>query len=356
MQVSRQIVQNLLSAWTRGLDSIQFGLLREARAQERTIDATQSQQEASMTSVVLIANPTSGSYLPNAHNIATIVTNLQSRGWQVELKLTQAGGDAAQIAREAVAQHVDIVVAIGGDGTIHEVIQELAGSKTALGILPSGTVNVWAREAGIPLDLLHASHVLFEGQIREIDLGKINDHYFLLMVGIGLDGEVAQAIEKRPAKRLGVLGYLLMAAWLGIRYPAFRVVMRMGSRAIKINALQVIVGNTQLYGGMLKYTWLAKCDDGQLDVCVVRKRGPLGRLLVIGDFLRGSKQRSQWVRYETGSEIKLYTRKAIAIQVDGEPIGYTTTGATPTVITVVPRALRVVVPQTLSADLFSTQE
>lgn len=311
-------------------------------------------EEQSPKKIVLIVNPTAGSYLPNSHNIAATISNLKEYGWHAELKLTEKSGDAACIAREAVEQHIDIVVAIGGDGTIHEVIQELAGSETALGVLPSGTVNVWAREVGIPLDIVQAGHVLYEGQIRRIDLGQINEEYFLLMVGIGIDGEITKAIEKRPVKRLGIIGYLLMAAWLGFRYPAFRIIIRMNDRAIKLKALQVIIGNTQLYGGALKYTWRARCDDGLIDICVVRKRSNvLGRVLVILDFLLGRKQRSQWVRYETGSEIKLYTRKAIAIQVDGEPFGSTSTGRHPTILRVIPNALKVVVPRTLPTDLFS---
>jgi YegS/Rv2252/BmrU family lipid kinase len=308
------------------------------------------------TSAVLIANPTSGSYLPNAQHIANIVTHLKAHGWNAELKLTEHYGDAARIAHEAVAQKMDIVVTIGGDGTIHEVIQELAGSNTALGVLPCGTINVWAREVGIPLDIIQASEILLNGQIRQIDLGQINDQYFLLMVGIGVDGEVTQAIEKRPAKRLGVIGYLLVAAWLGIHYPDFQAILTINNRAIKINALQVIAGNTQLYGGALKYTWRARCDDGLIDICVIRKRrSVMERAQVVLDFLLRRQQRSQWIRYETGSEIKLYTRKKIAIQVDGEPLGYTTTGSQPTVLRVAPKALKVIVPRTLPGDLFTIE-
>ena len=94
------------------------------------------------------------------------------------------------------------MIAAGGDGTINEVIQGLAGSETALGVLPSGTVNVWARELGIPLDDTRARNVLVNGQTRRIDLGRINGRYFLLMVGIGFDGEVTQAVEGKPLKRL----------------------------------------------------------------------------------------------------------------------------------------------------------
>ncbi|HEY4036048.1 MAG TPA: diacylglycerol kinase family protein [Ktedonobacteraceae bacterium] len=304
---------------------------------------------------ILIANPTSGSYVQNANHIADCVSYLRNHGWQAELRLTQQTGDARKFAREAVEQHVDVVVAVGGDGTINEVIQELAGSETALGVLPCGTVNVWAREVGIPLDNAGARDILVNGQIRRIDLGQINDRYFLLMLGIGFDGEVTHEVEKKPIKRLGVLGYWVIGTWMGIGYRPFRVLLELAGRVIKLNALQIIIGNTQLYGGALKYTWLAKCDDGQLDICVVRKQNVVGRFALLLDFLLHREQRRQWVRYETGSVVKIYTKRPVAIQLDGDPFGHTTRDA-PTIVTVVPGTLKVVVPDQTSAEIFSSSQ
>ncbi|GCE04099.1 diacylglycerol/lipid kinase family protein [Dictyobacter aurantiacus] len=323
--------------------------------QERT-DKASTPVKKLQTKAIVIANPTSGSYTLHEHQIQHIIAKLQQQGWQVELKLTRSSGDACRLAREAARQHIDVVIATGGDGTIHEVIQGLAGSETALGVLPSGTVNVWAREVGIPLDLNGASNVLLNGQTRRIDLGKIDDQYFLLMVGIGVDGEIAQAVEKQSMKRLKFISYLLMAAWWGARYPAFRGTINLGNREIKVNALQVIIGNTQLYGGAMKYTWQAKCDDGLLDLCVVRRQSVLRRAAVIIDFLLRRPKRHQWVRYEIGETIKIITQKPVAIQVDGEPLGHTSTSeAEPTLLSIEPQALKVIVPVTTPEDLFSRQ-
>jgi diacylglycerol kinase (ATP) len=266
---------------------------------------------------VLIANPTSGSYIYHETQITDTISFLHQHGWQASLQLTHGAGDASRLAREAVAQHIDVVIAVGGDGTINEIIQELAGSETALGVLPTGTVNVWAREVGIPLDNAGAREVLLHGQIRKIDLGQIEGRYFLLMVGIGFDGEVTHTIERRPLKRFGIVGYLIVAVWMGFGYHGFRVLLELNSHVIKMNALQVIIGNTQLYAGALKYTWRAKCDDGLLDVCVVRKQNVFGRIGFLLDFLLHQEKRRQWVRYETGQVIKIHTREPIAIQIDG---------------------------------------
>src|SRR6266487_1132466 len=322
--------------------------------QEGTLEDTSSAQ-STQTSAIIIANPTAGSYVQHAHQIQETITFLRSSGWLAELKLTQAAGDARNLAREAVQQGINVVVAVGGDGTINEIIQELAGSETALGVLPGGTVNVWAREMGIPLDNEKARNILINGQTRRIDLGKINDRYFLLMVGIGIDGEVTHAVEKKPVKRFGVLGYLLVGTWLSLGYPAFRAFLKMDDRPVRTNAIQIVIGNTQLYAGAIKYTWQAKCDDGLLDVCIVRKRSVLGRIVVGISFLLHDKRRYQWVRYETGAAITIHTRHPVAIQIDGDCMGYTHQGGVPTTITVAPAALKVIVPQNLPPGLFSDQ-
>jgi len=319
---------------------------------EGTLEDSKPLQDAQTTAVV-IANPTAGSYMHHTREIEETISFLHTHGWQAELKLTRAAGDAQRLAREAVAQGTDMVVAVGGDGTINEVIQELAGSETALGVLPGGTVNVWAREMGIPLDNEGARNILLHGQTRRVDLGKINDHYFLLMVGIGIDGEVTHAVEKKPAKRFGVLGYLLVGTWLGLGYPAFRTSLQMDDHILKTTPIQIVIGNTQLYAGAVKYTWQAKCDDGLLDICIIGKRNILGRIIVGLDFLFNHRRRAQWVRYEKGTNIKIYTRRSVAIQIDGDPMGYTSQGHPPTLVSVVPKALKVIVPQKTPPGLFS---
>lgn len=320
--------------------------------QEETL-SNGSVSTKSPTSAIMIANPTSGSYIQYIYQLEDALSFLRYHGWQVELKLTQAVGDAQRLAREAVEQHIDVVIAVGGDGTINEIIQALAGSETALGVLPGGTANVWAREVGIPLDVSGAREVLVHGQRRRIDLGRANERYFLLMAGIGLDGEVTHAVEKKSLKRLGAFAYLLMGAWLGLSYPSFRTFLQVDGRVVKVNALQMIIGNTQLYGGAVKYTWQAKCDDGLLDICIVRKHDMWNRVLIFLDFILHREQRRQWVYYTTCKSVKLRTRRPIAMQIDGDPVGYTRKGYPPVTFTIAPHALKVIVPQKIPEGLFS---
>lgn len=308
------------------------------------------------TSAIVIANPSAGSYQREKPQIEETIAVLRQHGWKADLKLTQGPGDARRLAREAVAQGLDVVVAVGGDGTINEVIQELAGSNTALGVLPSGTINVWARETGIPLEHNRAREILLNGQTRRVDLGKFHDRYFLLMASIGFDGEVTRAVEKKPIKRFGVLAYLILGAWLGIGYPNFQVMLQMGEDEKRFQAVQVIIGNTQLYAGAIRFTWQAKCDDGLLNVCLVRSATLAGRLQVIIDFLLRHKRRDRWVRYETSDLIKLHTNRPVAIQVDGEPAGYISKSGEPTIFSVEHNTLKVIVPQEVPEALFSEDD
>lgn len=306
------------------------------------------------TKAIIIANPVSGGYLLHSGLINEAVKYLQAHNWDVTVNLTEQAGDAQRLAHEAVEAHVDVVIAAGGDGTINEIIQELAGSETALGVLPIGTINVWAREIAIPFDGMDACEVLLHGQTRHIDLGQVNGRYFMLMAGIGLDGEVTHAVERKPVKRLGALGYLLTGTMLGLGYPAFRILIQTDGRVIKANAIQVIIGNTQLYGGAIKYTWQAKCDDGLLDICIIRQHSMFGRIAVAFDLLLHRNGCDRWTRYERCQIANIRTKSSIAMQLDGDPAGHISPDSPSTTFTVAPLALKVIIPNTVAENLFST--
>ena len=308
----------------------------------------EKQEGQSSCFAVIIANPTSGFIPVQAGRLQDTLAFLQSHGWRVDLWYTQGPGDGSELARKAVEQGADIVIAAGGDGTINDIIQGLVGSETALAVLPTGTVNVWAREMGIPLDAHGARQVLIDGQTRRVDVGCINERYFLLMVGIGFDGEVTQAVEHKPLKRLGVLGYALAILWFGPGYKGFPVVVSNNGVVVKTRALQIFIGNTQLYAGAFKFTWQARCDDGLLDLCIVRKRSLPGRLIVLSDFILRRDQRRMWVRYDQFTSIQIDTPKPVAYQIDGESGSHT-----PATLSVARRALKVIVPQKTPHELFS---
>ena len=318
------------------------------KAQETNQHASLSWQRCR---AVLLANQRSGSFSKEGDELDAMVTYMKEHGWDIDLQFSTSPDDARRQTRKAVEQHVDMVIAVGGDGTINSVIQELAGSETALGVIPSGTFNVWARETGIPLDSKGALEVLVNGKIRSIDLGRVQDRYFLLMAGIGFGGTVTYSVKKEKMKWLGMLGYVVTGVRLGLGFDSFSADITIDGRTQRTHALQIVLGNTQLYGSLLKFTWRARCDDGLLDVCIVRRASKLERIVVILDFVLQRRERRKWVTYATCTSLEVNTRKPVNFQIDGEPIG-----RTPATFTIVPGTLRVVVPQQSPEGLFSNSQ
>lgn len=276
---------------------------------------------------------------------------LRAQGWDVEVCPTDGPGAAQRLAHEAVLAETDVVIAVGGDGTINEIIQALAGTHTALGVLPTGTINVWAREVGIPINTQQAVQVLLQGQRRRIDLGVANGRYFLLMASIGLDAEVTRAVEGHPIKRWGILAYGWITLKLSLNYWGTRVRLRLNGRRLRTRALMMIIGNTRLYAGAFHFTSEAACDDGLLDICIIRRQGYLGRLRVVLNAFLHHPRLGPRVTCERFDHLTIDSLHPIAIQLDGEPAG-----STPLECSVAPNMLDVIVPTILPDGLFSKKE
>jgi diacylglycerol kinase (ATP) len=275
---------------------------------------------------------------------------LTEHGLPTELCLTEYAGHAAELAAEAVAAGMDMVIAAGGDGTVNSVLQALAGHDTALGVLPLGTVNVWAREMGIPLALPLAAQVLVDGVRRRVDVGRAGSRYFLMMAGIGFDAEVARRVERSKLKRVGLklLDYLATVGVLGVTHRPARVWIRTDGKRRSLNSLMIILGNTRLYGGALTFAKKAVADDGWLDLVVIGGGGAAYRAGVLLRALFRRASMGPRVRYAHARSVRLESNKPVPVQVDGEVIG-----SLPMTFAVVPSALTVVVPRNAPAALFS---
>jgi YegS/Rv2252/BmrU family lipid kinase len=243
-----------------------------------------------------------------------------------------------------------MVIAAGGDGTVNDVIQALAGYRTALGVLPMGTVNVWAREMGIGLTAADARETLLHGVRRRMDLGRANQRYFLMMAGIGLDAEAARRVEHGRLKRFGLklLEYVATVGMLSITHHSDAIRITIGTRKRSEQALMVIIGNTRLYGGAMTFTRRAVADDGALDVVVIGSGGIFHRINVLGRALLRAPTVGPRVRYERVQRLRLESKRPVPVQVDGEVIGYL-----PMTFSVAPQALSVIVPRHTPAGLFS---
>ncbi len=272
-------------------------------------------------------------------------------GWQVDLVETAAPGDATRHAAKAALAGAALVFACGGDGTVNEVVNGLAGSETTLGVLRGGMGNVFAKEAGIPRDPAAALLLLRTGVRRRFDLGRAGERYFLLMSGVGFDAAVVRDLPATPKRRLGSTAYALWGLRELLRYRARPARLRLDGEVHKTEALYwLLLGNTRSYGGVLNVHAAALVDDGLLDAYVFEGRGA-GWLATTAARLAARRQQgAPGVSFRRLSELVVESA-GLPVQADGEYVG-----ETPMRFTVAPRALDVLMPPGAGLALFGSRE
>jgi YegS/Rv2252/BmrU family lipid kinase len=261
-------------------------------------------------------------------------------GHTAEITATAAPLDGVRLAKEAAEKEFEMVVAAGGDGTVNEVVNGLAGSGTVLGVIPLGTENIFARDLGIPPAIKDACRVLLEGEVRRFDLGRIGERHFICMAGAGMDAEVVARVEKKAKGVFGSFAYAYTAFQFLSRYRGFHARILVDGNPLDANAWLVLVGNIKSYGWRLRITPHAVPDDGFLDLCVMPKVGFAKELCQIGKIFIGTHAASPEVSLARGREITVETRLPVRVHVDGEDFC-----TTPVTITAVPDALSVAVPR-----------
>jgi diacylglycerol kinase (ATP) len=257
---------------------------------------------------------------------------LEGAGWQIEVKATSAVGHATELARMAAGQGVDAVLACGGDGTAREVAEGIAHTSTALGVLPAGTANVWAHEAGIPMRLEAALALATRARRVRIDTGLANGHRFLLMCSTGLDAAVVRAMEGGASKRaLGRVAYALDGVRRAALTRGVAASIEVDGVRLERDVLMAVAGNTRLFGMVARVTAEARADDGVLDVCVLSGGAgdsPGRRLGIAWSAVRGrlpeiAARGAGGVDYSRGRVVRLTSESPIDVQADGDWIGQT---------------------------------
>ncbi len=305
----------------------------------------------SQLQVLIIYNPAAGQS-PNLKNTLDRVANSwRNFGWQVEIAATTAPGDATIKAQTAAQAGYNAVIAAGGDGTVNEVMNGFVGTTTALGVLPMGTVNIWAREMGLSMDMLKAADSLTKSGLTQIDVGKARDRYFLLMAGIGFDAAVTATVSTREKKRLGAMAYIKQAIQIAWNFRGVSPKLKIDGKRVRGKILMVVIGNSQLYGGVVKFTAHATIDDGLLDVCVIKGQGMLSAPRRLISIFARHYNRDPLVQYYQGREIEIRgnRKKPIPVQIDGDYLGNT-----PMTFRVIPRSLWVLVPPNADRSLWQS--
>jgi YegS/Rv2252/BmrU family lipid kinase len=288
---------------------------------------------------LVIVNPVAHN-APSKTRLREANTYLKEHGWSLEWVWTQKEGDAIAIARRAADQKVPLVLVCAGDGTLNEAINGLAGSRTAVSVIPAGTSDLWAREAGIPRNPLGAVKSLQRARPLAVDLGRAGDRYFLLMAGFGVDAAVTQNASATLKHRLGATSYAISAVRELFRYKGRTGQVVLDGDTIDVTALLVIAGNTQRYAGVTKITPGALINDGLLDVCIYQGDGTGDMLAHAVRTLARRHLSSGKTLLRRVKRLELRFDPPLPVQVDGDNLP-----EAPTTVTAEPAALWAMVPK-----------
>lgn len=236
------------------------------------------------------------------------------------LVCTGRTGDAEALARTAVEEGFTAIVAAGGDGTVNEVVNGIAGSEATLGLLPLGTMNVYATELGLPANDLEACwRIIKAGHTRAVDLPSANERYFVQLAGVGFDAQAIQETSRALKRSFGPLSYIVAAAQIAARQPPR---LRIESEhAVTEEGSFVLVGNGRLYGGPFPFFKQAVVDDGLFDVLIFKRLNYLEIIRYMQDVLFSSQITSPKVEYFQTTSLRVTSEAAVPVEIDGELIG-----------------------------------
>ncbi len=306
----------------------------------------------------LVYNPAAGRFSAGPF-LGRASKVLRRAGWQIDLQEAYGEAQLTEAAENAIEDRCDAVFVAGGDGSVGQVAVTLAGSKTALGVLPAGTANVWAQELGLPrMDWIHwfaleqAAERLAYGETRLVDIGLCNERAFLLWTGVGLDAELVNSIEPRERweKVFATVHYTTLALWNSIGWQGVDLRAVAGERVWEGRYLVAVASNIPAYaGGLMNLAPGAKVDDGLLDFWLIEGKSLKDVLIRVAQIFMGRHVSAEGVVHFTASEAVFETQGRLPIQCDGEPCMMTP----PLHFTVRKQALRVLIPNEAGPHLFS---
>ncbi|MEY4386542.1 MAG: hypothetical protein RLY20_1825 [Verrucomicrobiota bacterium] len=264
------------------------------------------------------------------------------------LKQTRCAGDAKTLAAEAVRDGFETIIAAGGDGTLNEVLNGIGEAdgfeRVRLGVLPLGTVNVFARELHIPIKLHEAWQIVLRGRETRMDLpfadftnkGKPERRWFAQLAGAGLDSRAIELVDWQLKKKIGPFAYV----WAGLKALAERkLTLSVASANLQLEGELILIGNGRLYGGNFATFKDARLNDGKLDVCAFPRVNFWTLLRCAGPLLLSKRLPEALVRRIQTEQFTLTGPETATFELDGE-----LAGNLPVKFAVVPSRLRVVVP------------
>lgn len=244
----------------------------------------------------------------------------EQAGYETSTHATTCAGDATNAAKIAVEREFDVVVAAGGDGTINEVINGLAEHeyRPKLGIIPVGTTNDFARALCVPRNVKKAVDVILDGFSKELDIGRVNDQYFMNIAGGGKLTELTYEVPSKLKTMLGQLAYYLKGVEMIPSIRPTTVEIEYDGKYFEGEVMVFLVSNTNSVGGLEKLAPDAEMDDGMFDLLII-KRVNLAELIRLASLaMKGNHISDPNVIYTKANRIKVHTNEKMQLNIDGE--------------------------------------
>lgn len=266
--------------------------------------------------ICFIINPISG--IGKQHKVEALVNSfVDLTKNEIRFEYTKAPHHATELSKSAAAQNFDIVVAVGGDGSVNEVSKGLLGSKTALGILPAGSGNGLACHLKIPLDLKKALHLVVNGQAKPLDCGELAGNHFVNVCGIGFDAHVAHLFANYGKR--GFLSYIKLVQGAYLKYPEQEFTLKFNSSEIVRKALLISIANGSQFGNNATISPLSSTCDGLMELCILKKIPWYASLFFAFRLFTNTAHQSRFIEIYSVKELSIKSTCA-ELHLDGEPV------------------------------------
>jgi YegS/Rv2252/BmrU family lipid kinase len=267
----------------------------------------------------LIFNSSAGTRPKSAFLIRQVLEQFAAQQIDVTPSPTEPDGSVILQVRELVRDRPDLLVAWGGDGTIHEVVNGMFGSGIPLGILPGGTANLTVRELSLPGNVPDAIRLIGAGHLKQVSIGQANSRYFILMAGVGFDSEVIRNVRWDLKKKLGKMAFGIAAIEAARRYayPTFKI----HADNVSKEAVFAVICNARHYAAYFVLTPDADICDDFLYVCLFKDPGLVNMFRYALHAFRGTHQKLSSVEIIKTRELEIEGPDDVVVQADGELIG-----------------------------------
>ncbi|WP_423407924.1 diacylglycerol/lipid kinase family protein [Heyndrickxia sp. MSNUG] len=268
---------------------------------------------------MIIMNPSSGKEKANEY-VQKIKETLQGRFSDIDIRKTEKEGDAASFATEACIALYDAVISMGGDGTINETINGIAEQdhRPALGIIPLGTINDFARALDIPLEPYEAISILEGQETRAVDVGKIDEAYFANVLAVGSIAEASYNVTAEQKTRLGSLAYFMEGAKSFLNGEAIDLTVEHENGRWEGKSFLLLAALTNSVGGFESLAPEASVSDGKIHVFIIKKMSFPKIAAIIPSLLKGELKESDEVEYISTSLLNVSSSKEHVVNIDGE--------------------------------------